>query len=321
MNFAQLHTCLNIMRLNIPLLVLFLTLFLMLPFIAGCNSPTYTNLVDMESLAEEIDELLNAYPEATVGISLRDEQTGVSYDKNPHRPVHAASTMKVPVMIEVYRQAALGRFSLDDELAVVNSFRSIVDSSLYKIEDDSDDAIYTQLGQKMAIKDLVFQMITVSSNLATNLLIDFVSADSVQATAKAMGVEKMKVLRGVEDLKAFDLGLSNSTTAADLALVLTALRDGNAVSTEADGQMVDILKAQAFNEIIPAGLPANTQVAHKTGRITAIHHDAGIVYPEAGIPYVLVILIEGIDDHEVSAKLGADITRIIHGAVRGYIEK
>ncbi|MFK7849248.1 MAG: serine hydrolase [Rhodothermales bacterium] len=292
-------------------------IFLGLLLFAGCKPESDTNHVDMKSLSERIDDLLSTYPEVTVGMSLRDEQTGVSYDKNPGRLFHAASTMKVPVMIEIYRQAALGRFSLDDELAVVNSFHSIVDSSLYKIEDDSDDAIYTKLGQQMSIEDLVFQMITVSSNLATNLLIDFVSADSVQATAKAMGVEKMRVLRGVEDLKAYDLGLSNSTTAADLALLLTALRDGKAVSVEADMQMVETLKAQAFNEMIPAGLPANTAVAHKTGWITAIHHDAGIVYPEGGSPYVLVILIEGINDHDASGKLGAEITNLIHKAIRG----
>ena len=270
----------------------------------------------MMNLGAAIDSVVAAHPEATVAVALKDAATGHTFYVNEHRSFHAASTMKIPVMIEVYRQAAAGRFSLDDELDVENSFHSIVDSSLYSIEDDSDDAIYTRLGQKMTLRDLVYQMITVSSNLATNLLIDFVSADTVQATAEALGVQHMQVLRGVEDLKAFELGMSNTTTAADLAVLLSALRDNKAVSPEADKQMVDVMLAQAFNEMIPAGLPEDVRVAHKTGWITAIHHDAGIVYPAGRDPYVLVILIEGITDHDTSAQLGAAITRIVHSTLR-----
>ncbi len=293
-------------------------LFLLtLTLLSGCGPEVQTSFDTMKLLEAEIDSLLESHPEATIGIVIRDAQTGISISRNADRLFHAASTMKIPVMMEVYRQAALGRFSMTDDLEVINSFHSIVDSSLYSIEDDSDDAIYTKLGQKMTIDELVFQMITVSSNLATNLLIDFVSADSVQSTVERLGIQKMQVLRGVEDIKAFDLGLSNSTTAADLALLLEALRDKKVVSEEADNKMVDILMAQAFNEMIPAGLPSTSKVAHKTGWITAIHHDAAIVYPETGEPYVLVILTEGIHDDKKSASLGADLARLVHRALRG----
>ena len=283
----------------------------------GCQSEAEISHSMTNSIDLAVKQILQVYPDAEVGLVVSDQSTGVDFRYQEERSFHAASTMKVPVMIEIFRQVDAGRFSLDDELLVENSFRSIVDSSLYSIEDDSDDAIYTKLGQEMTIRDLIFQMITVSSNLATNLLIDFISADSVQQTVEQMGVSSMKVLRGVEDIKAYNLGLSNSTTAGDLALLLEALQDGKAVSVDADQEMVDILKAQAFNEMIPAGLPANTQVAHKTGWITAIHHDAGIVYPENADPYVLVILIEGITDNTVSAKLGADLTTVIHNILRG----
>jgi beta-lactamase class A len=225
--------------------------------------------------------------------------------------------MKVPVMIEVYRQAELGRFSLDDELTVENAFRSIVDGSTYRIEDDSDDAIYERLGQKMTIYDLVFQMITVSSNLATNLIIDYVSADSVQQTAERLGVRHMNVLRGVEDLKAFDQGLNNTATASDLAVFLEALRDGRAVSEEADQAMINLMLDQAFNEMIPSGLPEGVLVAHKTGQITAVHHDAALVFPPMGEPYVLIILIEGLEDEADSSHLGARIAEAVHAILRG----
>ena len=267
-------------------------------------------------LEQTLEALIAQHPEATVAVAVWDEKTGTVLEIDGIRSFHAASTMKVPVMIEVYRQAALGRFSLDDSLLVENSFRSIVDGSAYSIEDDSDDAIYERLGQKMSIRDLVYQMITVSSNLATNLIIDYVSADSVQATCEELGTLEMKVLRGVEDLKAYRQGLSNSATATDLAFLLDALRMGTAVSPEADRAMIDVLLDQQFNTMIPAGLPEAARAAHKTGRITRIHHDAALVYPAQGEPYVLVVLIEGIDDETVSAALGAEIARAVHAALR-----
>ena len=269
-----------------------------------------------EALRDSIQAVLAQHPEATVAVAVRDPETSVRLDLNADRPFHAASTMKVPVMIEVFRQAEAGRFAMDDSLTVENAFRSIVDGSPYQIEDDSDDAIYERLGQNMAIRDLVYQMITVSSNLATNLLIQHVAADSVQQTIETLGTDSMRVLRGVEDIKAFRQGLSNTATAADLALVLEAIMEGRAVSPEADSEMVQILLDQRFNTMIPAGLPEEARAAHKTGWITGIHHDAAIVYPERGEPYVLVVLTEGIENENVSAKLGAEVARLTHAALR-----
>jgi beta-lactamase class A len=119
----------------------------------------------------------------------------------------------------------------------------------------------------------------------------------------------MVVLRGVEDQKAFDQGLNNSTTARALATLMQDLAEGKAVSTTADAEMVATLKRQKFNDGIPAGLPAGTPVAHKTGSITKIHHDAAIVYGPR--PYVLVVLTRGIQDQKVSAALMASISREI----------
>ena len=127
----------------------------------------------------------------------------------------------------------------------------------------------------------------------------------------------MRVLRGVEDLKAFEAGLSNRTTAAALATLLEAIRDGRAVSPDADAAMRDVLDDQRFNEMIPAGLPDGTRVAHKTGEITEIHHDAAIVYPEGETPYVLVVLTEGLADKDESARLGAEISRAVYGVLVG----
>lgn len=229
---------------------------------------------------------------------------------------HAASTMKVPVMIEAFRQAEEGRFSLDDPIAVTNTFKSIVDGSPYSmsVSEDSDGEVYKAIGKTMTVRQLVTAAITVSSNLATNILIEKLGAGNVRKTVSRLGGDGMVVLRGVEDQKAFDKGLNNATTARALMALMAAIARGQAVSQAASRGMSDILRMQQFNDAIPAGLPADVPVGHKTGNITRIHHDAAIVYAEK--PYVLVVLTRGIAEQKTSAALIADISRVIYSIQR-----
>ena len=229
---------------------------------------------------------------------------------------HAASTMKVPVMIEAFRQAEDGRFSLDDPIPVTNAFKSIVDGSPYSmsVTEDSDGEVYKAIGKTMTVRQLVTAAITVSSNLATNILIEKLGAENVRKTVSRLGGDGMVVLRGVEDQKAFDKGLNNATTARALMALMAAIARGQAVSPAASRAMSDILRMQQFNDAIPAGLPADVPVGHKTGNITRIHHDAAIVYAEK--PYVLVVLTRGIADQEKSAAVIADISRVIYSTQR-----
>ena len=232
------------------------------------------------------------------------------------RPFHAASTMKVPVMIELFRQAEAGTLRLDDPLPIVNDFRSIVDGSHYKLSegDDSDREVYANVGKTMTLRELNEAMITVSSNFATNLLIEKLDVEKVKATVRRLGADGMKVLRGVEDNKAYDKGLNNQTTARGLLVLLEKLAKGEAVSASADREMIEVLKRQKLKDAIPAGLPAATPVAHKTGSITRIQHDAGVVYGPR--PYVLVVLVRGIQDGNVAEALIAEISRAVWESTR-----
>ena len=164
----------------------------------------------------------------------------------------------------------------------------------------------------MRVDTLLRLMITRSSNFATNTLITLVGADAVTKTMRELGARRIEVRRGVEDGKAFERGLNNTTTARDLAIILRAIEEGRAAPPDATRQMLSILMAQEFNEKIPAGLPAGTRVAHKTGDITAVSHDAAIVYPTGRSPYILVVLTRGIADGARSAKLIADISSIVY---------
>lgn len=248
---------------------------------------------------------------AEVAVVLRTLDGKAELLIEPDKPFHAASTMKVPIMIELFRQAEAGQLKLDDPLPVRNEFHSIVDGSVYQLSvgDDSDAQVYKAVGGSLSLRALCEAMITVSSNFAANLLIERVGAVNVRKTVGRLGAGGMVVLRGVEDQKAFDKGLSNSTTARALAVLMEKLAVGKAVSPKADAEMVAILKRQKFRDAIPAGLPEDTPVAHKTGSITKIHHDAAIVYGPR--PYVLVILVRGIQDQKVSGPLMASISREI----------
>jgi beta-lactamase class A len=270
-----------------------------------------------DSLGARIRERIARVPGAVVGVSFTDLASGDTLYLGADDSFHAASTMKVPVMIELYRRIDAGALGLRQGILLINRFGSIVDGSPYGLDAgaDSDSAMYGRIGQRVPVRELIDHMITRSSNLATNALIEVVGARSANATAHALGARNIRVLRGVEDGKAFDAGLNNTTTARDLAVLLEAIERTRAASPTSCAAMRDILLRQEFNDEIPAGLPPGTRVAHKTGFITAVLHDAAIVYPNGRPPYVLVVLTRGIRDQTVARQLIADISRLVYAHV------
>lgn len=238
---------------------------------------------------------------------------------NEHRIFHAASTMKTPVMVELYRQAREGRFNLDDPVRVKNKFRSIVDGSRYGLssEDDSYEELYEHIGELRPIRTLMREMIAASSNLATNLLIEKVGAQSITETMRRYGADAIQVRRGVEDSKAYRQGLNNETSAYGLLVLLERIARREAVSEQASGEMIETLKKQRHNDMIPARLPDSAAVAHKTGWITGVQHDSGIVFVPNGPTYVLVLLSQNLEDEKAAIEAFARISRTIFDFLTG----
>jgi beta-lactamase class A len=267
-----------------------------------------------DSLVDQIRARISQEPGAQVGLAYIDLASGDTLFLNADTSFHAASTMKVPVMIELFRRANTGSFRMNQGLLMVNQFASLADGSAYALDpgSDSDSTLYHRIGERVPVDTLLRLMITRSSNFATNTLITLVGADQVTRTMRALGAQRIQVLRGVEDGKAFEKGLNNTTTARDLAIILRSIQEGKAASPAATREMLGILLAQEFNEKIPAGLPSGTRVAHKTGEITAVSHDAAIVYPPGRKPYVLVVLTRGISDGAKASKLIADLSSMIY---------
>jgi beta-lactamase class A len=279
---------------------------LILVCFAGCSSKP-----PLEKLKEEIITELGKQ-EGVYAVAFKDLQTNEELLILENERFHAASTMKTPVMIEVFRQANDGKFSLQDSIVIKNEFKSIVDGSSFSLDsaDDSEKELYSMIGRKKMISDLVYDMIIVSSNLATNLVIELVDAKQVTETMRTLGAKNIEVLRGVEDTKAFEKGLINSTTAYDLLVIFEQIAEKEMIDPEASEAMIKILLDQKFNEIIPAKLPKDVRVAHKTGSVTGVNHDSGIL-PD-GRKYILVLLSKEVKDTDAGIKAMANVSEMLY---------
>jgi beta-lactamase class A len=267
---------------------------------------------ETDMLKSQVEAIL-ANSEGEVALYYEDLGDAETLLLHPDVRMHAASTMKVPVMIQLFADREAGLLDLDGTLTVKTTFSSIVDGSPYSLSPDSDSehTLYLSEGHEVTYRHLIDLMITVSSNLATNILIETAEADRITSSMRALGADSIMVLRGVEDGPAFRAGLSNTTTARDLGIIMAALGRGQVVSPAASEEMLEIMSRQQWRTKIPAGLPEGVRVAHKTGRITGISHDAGVVLPFKAPPYALVILTRGFQDPDQADGVAAEISRVI----------
>src|SRR2546430_9600097 len=253
-----------------------------------------------------------------LGISFYDGDTTIQWAFDGDHYFHAASTMKLAVLLGVFRQVERGELTLEAPVHVRNRFTSIVNQEPFMLDlgRDADPDVYGHLGKTLTVHELAYWMITKSSNLATNLLVDVVGIATIQHALDEMEIDGVKVLRGVEDQAAFDAGLNNEVTANGLLKLLRLIAEGKAYSRHASEEMLNILLEQQYRSGIPAGLPKATRVAHKTGNISTVHHDAGIVYLEDRKPYVLVILTQ-FPAERTRGTAVADVSRDIFNAIAG----
>jgi beta-lactamase class A len=276
--------------------------------LGSCDKKINYNILEKKIVSKFNDETGN------FALAFKNLDDGKEILINENEIFHAASTIKTPVMIEFYRQLHQGKLSLKDTLQIKNEFKSIVDGSMYKLSefDDSDKNTYNKLGQYYSINNLIYEMITISSNFATNILIEYIGANNVTKSMKEIGALNIDVLRGVEDIKAFKLGLNNTTSAKDLLIIYEKLAKGKIIDNESSAIMIDILKDQKYDDIIPKYLPKNIEIANKTGMITGVHHDSGIVFLKDGRKYVIVLLSKNMSDMESGTEMMARISELIY---------
>jgi len=257
-----------------------------------------------------------------LGISFFDAETTIQWSYNADHYFHAASTMKLAVLLGVFRQVDRGELQLEAPVHVRNRFTSIVNQEPFMLDlgRDADPDVYGHLGKTLTVRELAYWMITKSSNLATNLLVEVVGIPSIQQALDELEIDGVKVLRGVEDSRAFEAGLNNEVTANGLLKLLRLIAEGKAYSQKSCDDMLEIMLDQQYRSGIPAGLPKAARVAHKTGNISTVHHDAGIVYLDGRKPYVLVILTQ-FPAEQGRGTAVADVSRDIFNTLAGSIHE
>ena len=278
----------------------------------------FVSVVAGDPLQQQIETLGMQAGAETIGIYYRGYD-GKTFTYQPDEMFHAASTMKVPVMMEVFHQVQEGKLKLDQPVSIKNEFHSMQDGSAFALDpadEDGDKTLYDKIGQTLPLKDLVDLMIDQSSNFATDLVIQQVSPPNVMALMKQIGANHMNVLRGVQDLKAYEAGKNNTTDAASLAYCYEAILNSKIFTSASRDAMISVLLAQHFRAGIPAGIKAeerNLKVANKDGLIEEdIHHDSAIITNPAGKSAVLVILTRGVRDDTIGKKLVADLAGAVY---------
>lgn len=268
-------------------------------------------MFDVEAILEEAEG-------KRIAIAFHDVETGFAYFLNADEALHPASTFKVHVMMEVFRQAQERLLLLEERIPIINSFTSIADASQHSLDakDDAEQTLYPRIGETETIGELTRLMIVRSSNLATNILLEVVGTKNVNNFIQALGIQGVTVRRGVDDNAAFRLGMNNSATARGLTQTMRLIAEGKVVSQAASKKMIEILLGQEFNESIPALLPKSVRVAHKTGWTNDVYHDTGIVYPvsEDRKPYALSIMTKGFTEQQATEahRCMANISKIIY---------
>jgi beta-lactamase class A len=254
----------------------------------------------------------------SIAVAVHDLESGWRFSLRGDRSFHAASTIKVAVLLAVFRAADEGRLRLDDSLHVRNRFFSAADGAPFHLNRDSDamPTLYESIGRTAKISALAEGMISSSSNLATNLLLDFLGVEYARKALRDAQVGGVELRRGVEDHAAHEKGINNEATANGLLKLLSAIR-GDFLSNESKQEVIRILLAQRFDSMIPAGLPAHATVAHKTGEISTACHDMGIVYLPEREPYIAVILTEFEPEQEGRRETVAAISQLIYRSLVG----
>lgn len=247
-----------------------------------------------QALQEQIDRIAEEAGAARVAVACYDYETQESWDHHGDEWFHAASTIKVPILLGVFGAVHRRGLSVESRVHVRNRFVSAADGEPFRVEfgRDANSEVHHALGKTMKVGELAYHMIVTSSNLATNLLVDLVGLDAVRESLRELGVSGVELRRGVEDERAWERGINNRVTADGLVSVLRPIEEGTAFSVELSARMLEILHDQEFRSGIPAGVPDGARVANKTGEISTVAHDAAIVYLPGRWPYAVVVLTE-----------------------------
>lgn len=255
----------------------------------------------MSAICEQINGLL-APVAGTYGFVAWHPSSGEKIDINEHEALKSASVIKVPLMVELFCLRDEGKLSLDEKVVVHDGIKVAGSGVLRELHD----------GAELTLRDLIALMIVVSDNTATNMLIDRIGLDSVSERMRTLGLTNTVLARKMYDWDAANAGRENRCTAYDLALLMKTMAEGRISSKSTSTEMVEIMARQQYREKIPLLLPEDTKVANKTGSLTGVTNDVGIVYGPTG-PYVIAVLTKDVPSVVAADRAIAEASRLIYG--------
>lgn len=215
----------------------------------------------------------------------------------------SASMIKLLVLATLLDKAAAGDVDLDADVEVRAA--DIV-AGTGTVQDDGPGTY--------KLRELARRMIADSDNTATNVIVDLVGMDAVNAEAGKLGLANTVMARKMMDTEAASRGMQNRMSASDAATILNLVATGTLVNQEMSDLALDFLLQQSIDAGLTDGIPSGVGVAHKTGELTQVEHDGGIVL--ATKPYVLVVMTEGVDNL-TGVSLIADVSRAVYVATNG----
>src|SRR5437763_1519398 len=194
------------------------------------------------TLLSRIDAIAAKCGIESAAVAVHDYENGERFSRRGAEFFHAASTIKVALLLAVFRAAEAGRIRLEDPLHVRNRFISKGDGGVFKLDAarDAEPEIYRHVGRTMTIGALTRAMIVASSNFATNLLFDFLGADFIEQVLRESGIEGVRCVRGVEDHAAFERGINNEVTAEGLLELFRVIYEGREFGDASRREMIEI---------------------------------------------------------------------------------
>lgn len=211
-----------------------------------------------------------------VAMQVKDLSTGYTSSVNANAVMPAASTIKIPVMVEVFRQMELGKFDLNTRVTL----------SWGDKDCGSGDLCYAHPGSSFPVSRLLSDMITVSDNTAANMLIRLVGRNRINDTMRGLGLHHTRLTDYIHT-QGWDVRRTLRTSPADMVNLLTQMAQDRLVDEWSSKQMIAILEQQEINTLLPVPLP-QIPIAHKTGSFDDTLNDVGIVY--AYSPYVIAVM-------------------------------
>lgn len=253
----------------------------------------------LAQLTHEARRLATRLP-APSALEVLDLSTGYHTGFNAGASMPAASTIKIPVMVEVFRQLEAGRFDLQHRVTLRASDRDW----------GSGDLSDASIGTSYSVSELLEKMIDISDNTATNMLIRLVGRRNINRTMSELGLDRTR-LTGDIRTSGWDVRRELRTSPADLVRLLALMAQRRLIDDWSSNEMIAILERDQFNTLLPEPLPDDVPIAHKTGSFFDTLNDAGIVYA-SDAPYVIAVMTTALPSQDLGRTFIHSISRLAY---------